>query len=183
MVSFYKMEIFKDIEWYWWDYQIWNLSTVISKKRWRNEMKKWIDKDWYCVVTFCKNWEKKTFRVWKLVWLYFIENPMNKKEINHKDWVRSNDVATNLEWTTHWENQAHSYKFLWKVPSWWHKWKFWWFHHAAKKISQLSIEWEIIKIWDSVADAERWLWLNWKNISMCATWKYKTAYWYKWIYS
>ena len=100
------------------------------------------------------------------------------KKWNSPDQSSSMATLTNTRY-----GSAEFIKFLWKVPSWWHKWKFWWFHHAAKKISQLSIEWEIIKIWDSVADAERWLWLNWKNISMCATWKYKTAYWYKWIYS
>jgi hypothetical protein len=39
--------------------------------------------------------------------LTFLENKENKKEVNHKDGDRKNNLMYNLEWVTHFENQTH----------------------------------------------------------------------------
>jgi len=39
----------------------------------------------------------------------FIPNPENKKEVNHKNGIKSDCSLTNLEWTTSSENKLHAY--------------------------------------------------------------------------
>jgi len=59
----------------------------------------------------------KTLYVHRLVAENFIENPLNKKEVNHIDGNRTNNDVSNLEWVTSSENMFHSYKVLKRKPS------------------------------------------------------------------
>ena len=43
----------------------------------------------------------------RLVAQFFINNPEQKKEINHKDGNKLNNLKENLEWVTSSENQLH----------------------------------------------------------------------------
>lgn len=43
----------------------------------------------------------------RLVAIYWIDNPENKREINHKDGNKENNNINNLEWVTSSENQKH----------------------------------------------------------------------------
>lgn len=56
------------------------------------------------------NTENITKRVHRLVAMAFIENPNNKKTVNHKDHDRSENDVFNLEWSTHKEQVDHSRK-------------------------------------------------------------------------
>ena len=53
----------------------------------------------------------------RLVALAFIPNPNNLPEVNHKNGVRSDNRAENLEWVTSSENHIHAYRVLGK-KSW-----------------------------------------------------------------
>ena len=46
----------------------------------------------------------------------FIENPDNKKTVNHLDGNKMNNCVSNLEWATSSENNYHSYKVGLKIP-------------------------------------------------------------------
>lgn len=62
----------------------------------------------YEQVTLSKNGKIKRFSVHRLVASAFIENPKNKKCVNHKDFNRSNNYKSNLEWSTYSENTIHA---------------------------------------------------------------------------
>lgn len=58
----------------------------------------------YLVVGLSNNGSVKTKRVHRLVAEAFIPNLLNKPEVNHLDENKSNNAATNLEWSTRIEN-------------------------------------------------------------------------------
>jgi hypothetical protein len=53
----------------------------------------------------------KNYYLHRLAARAFLPNETEKKEVNHKDFNKSNNHISNLEWVTHSENQKHSAKF------------------------------------------------------------------------
>lgn len=70
----------------------------------------------YLRVTLSKNGKTKRYLLHRLVAFNFIKNPLNKKYINHKDGIKTNNHVMNLEWVTASENEKHSYSVLNKKP-------------------------------------------------------------------
>ena len=66
----------------------------------------------YLQVTFCVDSQSgrklKCFYVHRLVATAFIENPQNLPEVNHKNFIRTNNQVTNLEWCSSLDNMKHS---------------------------------------------------------------------------
>jgi len=69
------------------------------------------DKDGYCVLTLRICGKKKQVKLHRLVGITFIDNPLGKPCINHKDGVKTNNFVGNLEWATVEENAAHASKY------------------------------------------------------------------------
>lgn len=64
----------------------------------------------YKMVNLFNNGVKKTWRVHRLVALSFIANPESKKEINHKNGIKTDNRVENLEWCSGKENLRHAIK-------------------------------------------------------------------------
>ena len=182
-------EIWKDIKWYIWYYQVSNFGRVKSlerKEKILNSFRKRNEKilkniktnSWYLVVDLCKDWKIEICLVHRLVAKAFILNAENKPHINHKNWIHNDNIYCNLERCIPSENELHSYRILWKQASKPRLWKFWENNFKNKKVNQYTLQWEFIKKWESRIKIERELWYNHRNISSCCLWKLKTAYWF-----
>ena len=103
-------EIWKDIDGYEGLYQVSNLGNIkhLEQKRYNpltktysvyteRPIKQRLSRRYMC-VSLCKDTEKHTHRVHRLVAKAFISNPNNLPIINHKDENPLNNVYTNLEW-------------------------------------------------------------------------------------
>ena len=62
----------------------------------------------YLGVSLWKDGSGTTHYVHRLVAQAHIPNPSKKREVNHKDGVRTNNLMTNLEWVTRTENALHA---------------------------------------------------------------------------
>lgn len=63
----------------------------------------------YKQVKLSKYGKEKHFGVHRLVAMAFVDGYHDGLEVNHKDLNKTNNVYTNLEWTTRSENQKHQY--------------------------------------------------------------------------
>lgn len=63
----------------------------------------------YIRVQLTKDGKSKNWMVHRLVALTFLENPNNKPEVNHRDGIKGNNDARNLEWSSASENLQHAY--------------------------------------------------------------------------
>ncbi len=52
--------------------------------------------------------KRKDLYIHRLVAMYFIPNPYNKKYVNHKNCIRSDNRVENLEWVTAKENTDYT---------------------------------------------------------------------------
>ena len=67
------------------------------------------EKSGYMVVTLVHKSFVQKKRVHRLIAEAFIPNPENKKEVNHKDGIKTNNIMSNLEWRTRSENAQHAF--------------------------------------------------------------------------
>jgi hypothetical protein len=80
-----------------------------------------IDKSGYCIIAFTKDYRKYYFLVHRLVAQAFIPNPNNKEQVNHKNWIKSDNRVENLERMTRSENTIHSYRVLKRTKPVWNR--------------------------------------------------------------
>lgn len=182
-------EIWKNIKWYEWRYlvsNLWRVKSIINKEI---ILKPHFCKYWYMKINLSLNNKSKSYKVHRLVAIAFIENPDNKIQVNHKNWIKHDNLLDNLEWCTRSENMKHAWNtwlktiennhFISNHPN---KWKFWKDHYNHIGVNQYSKEWTFIKRWDSLSDITRTLWFPQWNIVSCCKLRLKTAYGYSWRY-
>ena len=108
-ITNYK-EVWKNIKGYEGLYQISNLGNVKSFKN-KNEklLKPQADKNGYLRLGLRKENNRKFYSIHRLVAQHFIDNPSNKKQVNHIDGDKTNNVVSNLEWVNPVENTQHAW--------------------------------------------------------------------------
>ena len=138
-------EIWRDIDVCQWKYEVSSFGNIRHKKNKKNLWKNL--SFWYVYQTLSNNGRPKRYRLHRLIANAFIPNPEVKPLVNHKNWIKTDNRVENLEWATARENTNHNHKELkYKHNNW-----------AKKRVSQHDKEWNLIKIYESVAEAGRQL--------------------------
>jgi hypothetical protein len=108
------MENWKNVVGYEGRYQVSDLGNIKSMPKPRCSKVKILKniplKAGYLTVDLGNGQKIKRYLVHRLVATAFIENPLNKEQVNHIDGNKSNNNVCNLEWNTRSENQLHSIK-------------------------------------------------------------------------
>ena len=174
-------EIWKDIKGYEGHYQVSNLGMVksLKRKKWNGYgyqilkekiLKQHKDTNGYMYLNLSINGNVKKAKVHRLIAIHFIKNDNNKKEVNHKNGIKTDNRLENLEWVTHKENSLHArdnnlLKGLKPI------------YMIDKNTNKTIMEFK------SLTDACRFL--NTKsigNISKCCNGELNTSHGYKWKY-
>lgn len=106
----------------------------------------------------------------RLVAIHFIENPDNKREVNHIDGNKLNNILENLEWCTSSENQKHRQNILGKTKT------------SQRRIGKFSKDGILLEEFDSIISAAQSFNKSRVNIDNALQKKQKTAYGYIWEY-
>lgn len=162
-------EIWKDIIWYEWLYQVSNLGNVKSLFRYKKILSpsKWR----YLRVSLTKESVTKDYSIHRLVAQTFIQNPENKKEVNHINWIKYDNRLHNLEWCTRSENEIHSHAVLWKISG-----------KERQVVYQYDSNAIFVKKYESQSLASKETWIPQQNISRCLKWLTMKAWWFFWNY-
>ena len=98
------MEIYKSIDGYD-NYEISNMGNVRNKKT--GVILKQSTSTGYYKVSLSVNGKSKGLLVHRLIALYFIPNPQNKKLVDHINRIKTDNSINNLRWATPSENQMN----------------------------------------------------------------------------
>ncbi|MCI5903601.1 MAG: NUMOD4 motif-containing HNH endonuclease [Oscillospiraceae bacterium] len=99
-----KGEHWKPIKGYNKKYYISNKGRIYSFKNNRLLKEQYIQGYLYIELSNCN--KRKKYRIHRLVAIYFIPNPENKREVHHKDGNALNNDVNNLMWVTCKEHKA-----------------------------------------------------------------------------
>jgi hypothetical protein len=110
---------------------------------------------------------RKRFNLHRLVAMAFCSGFQESAVVNHKNGIKGDNRAENLEWVSQAENNIHAFRVLKRKPT--YLGKFGKEHSASKKISMRSIETGEIEYFDCGMDAIRkYPFLSSGSISRCA---------------
>ena len=105
-------EVWKDIKGYKNLYQVSNLGNIktLDYNHTKREklLKPILQKDGYLGVNLMKNGKRKRHRIHRLVAETFLSNKNNFPIINHKNGIKTDNKANNLEWCTSKYNTKHA---------------------------------------------------------------------------
>ena len=121
-------------------------------------LKPYADTSGYLMVQLCKNGQKKTCRIHRLVAEAYLPNPEGLPQVDHIDNIKTHNYLQNLQWITNRDNSRKA---------------------NNKPILQYDLEGNFIKEWQSAADVGK---KASKAINNCLKGRTKTAYNYIWKY-
>lgn len=166
---------------YYKDYLISDAWEVWSKHYKRLIKQK--DRKWYLICYLSIDWQHYTKTVSRLVAETYLDNPFNKRTVNHKDWDRHNNNLSNLEWATDSENCKHRFTHLWHKATYFGR--FWYEHNCSKEVIQYDKQWNELNRYWSIQEAQRNTWICKVWISWCCRNRksYNTAWWFIWKFA
>lgn len=141
-------------------YEVSSFGRVKDLKRWGKDnsiiiRKQFIgDVGYLCLSLEDNSGKKTTKRVHRLVANAFIPNPLNKRQVNHKKGVKTDNRFHQLEWVTPKEDSEHAYKLgLLKLPS--TSWNKGADNHNSLPVNQYDLQGNFIASYPSGAEAEK----------------------------
>lgn len=132
----------------------------------------------YAIIQLSENGKVRGHAIHRLVAEAFIPNPENKKEVNHKNGIKSDNRDENLEWSSRSENNRHAIRELGKKAPWTGKCGV--NNPRSKPIIQLTKDGEIVAEYVCASEAVRKTGVHGGDISRCCTGKLNSAGGYKW---
>lgn len=178
-------EEWKDIQNYEGMYQVSNLGNIKSVDRIDSKngqrkgkmLKPYTAHNGYLKVTLCKESKTKHFAVHRLVAETFISNPNNYPYVNHKDEIKINNKADNLEWCTAEYNVNYGTRNERMAKSInceeWSK-------KSKRKVNQYTLDGVFIKTWDSLKEAGEHYNISPTSISKACNGHYKQSNGFTW---
>ena len=174
------MEIWKDIKDYEGLYQVSNYGRVRSLKYRKTNishiMSPACDSNGYLGLYLYKDKNRKRFQIHRLVAEYFIPNPYNLSQVNHKDENKLNNTVENLEWCDSKYNVnfgSRNDRVSKKMTN----------GKRSKQVLQYKLDGSFVREWPSTRECGR-NGFNQSVIACCCRNEksYKTAYGYLWKY-
>lgn len=155
-------EQWRDIPGYRYPYQVSSTGRVRGGK-WHKQLKQKLGfyGNYYVVVLAGKDGKQHTVSVHRLVATAFIPNPDNLPIVNHKDEIKTNNRADNLEWCTHQYNSTYNGAHIKKAQK------------IKKKVFAYGEDGNLKAIFDS--DKECCMALNRHTVRVCECLKGKRA--------
>lgn len=167
------MEIWKDIQGYEGLYQVSNLGNVRSLNYGRRKEVKNIAvkrDSGYLRVCLSRNDKQKYFLVHRLVALQFVPGFKEGFVVNHKNEIKVDNRAENLEWCTQRENTNYGTRNE-RITK-----------KTKKSVEQIDMNGNIVCVWDSATDAARAGFSN-ASISSCCHGKKEQYRGYMWRFA
>ena len=123
----------------------------------------------YLLVHLRKGNAVSTKYVHRLVAMAFVANPQCLAQVNHKNEIKTDNRASNLEWVSHRDNLLYGSRLDRAIA----KEKF--------AIEQRSIDGQLLSTFLSISEAARATGINKGNICACARGRHKTAGGFRWV--
>lgn len=174
------IEIWKEIEGYDGFYEISNLGRckthrAVGTGKYTSEarlLKPVKCTNGYLEYQLSKDGKRKCHMAHRLVAQAFIPNPCNKKEVNHLDECITNNIVSNLEWTTSKENANYGTRNERSLKN-----------HNYNKIIQLTLDGEYVTTHENAKEASKSVNLTTAScIVRCCKKQKKQSKGYKWMY-
>lgn len=162
-------EMWKPVPGYEGRYLVSNLGAVVSATTGK-PMSLSVNSRGYFKVTLHNGRKLRTFTVYRLVAICFVENPNQYREVNHIDENKLNNRADNLEWCTRKYNVSYGSRISKQQVK------------VSKPVIQYGKTNEPLAKFGSISQAARKFGLSVSSISACCKGKRKSCGGYRWQY-